>query len=249
MKTILLKKTLLILCLVVSASSFGQIDYTFDSDDEGFAVAGAGGPSLTASGGLLIVTTGTGDNTQLRKNGVDVGDPTTLTTVIIDMKNNSNSDQFVLQTVAGGVTSIATIPITTGDTAEQTYRIDVPAGSNTWVGTFQLRLRFTQSGGADLDGGTIEINRIQIVDPTTLNTEEFLAEDFSIYPNPVSDFINVKLLKEAKVSIFNINGKLVKSHESFIGENRIDVSNLSAGVYLMELSSEGKSMTRKIILK
>ncbi len=249
MKTILLKKTLLILGLVVSTSSFGQIDYTFDSGDEGFVVAGAGGPSLAASGGLLIVTTGTGDNTQLRKNANDVGDPTTLTTILIDMKNNSNSDQFVLQTVSGGVTSIATIAISTEDTDEQTYRIDIPAGSTTWIGAFQLRLRFTEAAGANLDGGTIEINRIQIVDPATLSTEEFLADDFSIYPNPVSDYVNVKLLKDAKVSIFNINGKLVKSHESFIGENRIDVSNLSAGVYLMELSSEGKSMTNKIILK
>jgi hypothetical protein len=250
MKTKLLKNRLIVLSLIVCTSSFGQIDYTFDTDDEGFTVNGPGSSSSHSTAtGILTAVTGNGSaNLQLRKNANDVGDPTTLTGVVIDLKNNSNANSIILQTVSGGTTNIAEIDITAADTAEQSYTINVPDPSPTWIGSFQLRVRFVNVGG-NLDGGSIEINRIQIVDPTTLSTEELLANNFSIYPNPASDFVNVKSLQGANIEVYNIVGKLVKSEISQSNEHAMNVSDLNSGIYLLKLTSEDKSASKKLIIE
>ena len=254
MKTTLLKNTLLAVALIVSTASFSQIDYTFDADDEGFSVNGPGTSSSHDPGtGILTAVTGTGNNLQLRKNANDIGDPTTLTTVLIDLKNNSNANSLILQTVSGGVTTIETIAISLADAVEQSYRIDVPAGSTTWIGSFQLRIRIVNTdadnNGGNLDGGSIEVNRIQIVDPATLSVVDNDLQNTDIYPNPASGYFNVKSLKNTNVVIYNVVGKMVKSEEALAGEYKIDISDLSTGIYLVKLTSEGKSVTKKLVIE
>lgn len=250
MKTILLKNTLLVLALIVSTTSFSQIDYTFDTDDEGFTVNGPGtSSSHSASTGILTAVTGTGTtNLQLRKNANDVGDPTTLTAVVIDLKNSSNANRIILQTVSGGTTTIEQIDITSQDAAELSYQINVPDPSPTWVGSFQLRLRFVNTAG-NLDGGSIEINRIQIIDPSTLNIDNNELLDISVYPNPTSNYVNINTLDGANIKVYNIVGKVVKSVTTLSNDYSMDVSDLSTGVYLVKLISEGKFATQKLIIK
>ena len=247
MKTTLLKKTFMALALVVCTTSFAQIDYTFDTDDEGFSVTGPGSSSShSATTGVLTATTGSGgSNLQLRKNANDIGDPTTLTTVLLDFKNNSNANTLKLQTVSGGVTTIETIAITAADTAEQSYQIDVPAGSTTWIGSFQLRLRFVNTAG-NLDGGSIEVNRIQIVDPATLSVEENTLSAFSLYPNPVKNTLNIESQDAiSNVTVYNLLGKEVISSNTV--KNTLDVSTLSNGVYVIKLTSDIGVATKKFV--
>ena len=213
MKKKLLKTTLTTFALLICAISFAQIDYTFDADDEGFTVNGPGtSSSHSATTGVLTAVTGIGNNLQLRKNANDIGDPTTLTTVLLDFKNNSNANTLKLQTVSGGVTTIETIAITAADTAEQSYQIDVPAGSTTWIGSFQLRFRFENTAG-DLDGGSIEVNRIQIVAPSTLSIEENTLSSFNLYPNPVKNTLNIESQETiSNVEVYDLLGKVVLSN-------------------------------------
>jgi hypothetical protein len=250
MKIKLLKNTLLAISLIVCTISFGQIDYTFDATNEGFTVNGPGtSSSHSATTGILTATTGSGgSNMQLRKNANDVGDPTALTAVLIDLKNNSNANSLVLQTVSGGVTTIETIAITAADTAEQSYQIDVPDPSATWIGSFQLRLRFVNTAG-NLDGGSIEVNRIQIVDPTTLSVKKNVLENVSVYPNPASGSLTINTLDGANIDIYNVIGKMVKSQEALSNSHTMDISDLSTGVYFVKLTSEGKTATKKLVIE
>lgn len=69
----------------------------------------------------------------------------------------------------------------------------------------------------------------------TLNVDVFLLDNnFSIYPNPVSDIITIKLKKldSAEIQIFDVNGQLIKE---FLASNnyKLDVSKLSNGVYFI----------------
>lgn len=246
MKKKLLKTTLTTFALLICAISFAQIDYTFDADDEGFTVNGPGtSSSHSATTGILTAVTGIGNNLQLRKNANDIGDPTTLTTVLLDFKNNSNANTLKLQTVSGGVTTIETIAITAADTAEQSYQIDVPAGSTTWIGSFQLRLRFVNTAG-NLDGGSIEVNRIQIVDPATLSVEENTLSAFSLYPNPVKNTLNIESQDAiSNVTVYNLLGKEVISSNTV--KNTLDVSTLSNGVYVIKLTSDKGVATKKFV--
>ncbi len=248
MKTKLLKNTLIAVTFLFSFAAIAQIDLTFDTDGdaEGFAVAGPGGPTLSVSGGLLTANA-TGVNLQLRRNGTNVGATGEFKTILLDIKNASNADRLVVQVVSGGTTSVFTQTLSTADSAEQSYQMDIDNAA--WVGTFQLRFRFVVSGGADIDGANVEINRVQIVDPATLGTEEFVANDFLIYPNPASEFINIKSLEGANIEIYNIVGKMVKSEVSQSNDHAMNVSNLNSGIYLLKLTSEDKSATKKLIIE
>ncbi|WP_292008680.1 T9SS type A sorting domain-containing protein [Chryseobacterium sp.] len=61
----------------------------------------------------------------------------------------------------------------------------------------------------------------------------------SIYPNPVSDIliVTLKLDKEENVIIYNMEGRRVMETILRNGENRISVSSLSSGVYVLTIKS------------
>jgi hypothetical protein len=74
--------------------------------------------------------------------------------------------------------------------------------------------------------------------------EESSNIDISIYPNPANDFIEITIsqLKEEKeenYNIYNALGEMILTHltSSQEGKLRIDVSNLSAGVYYMKMGN------------
>ncbi|MFK5981826.1 MAG: T9SS type A sorting domain-containing protein [Flavobacteriaceae bacterium] len=70
-----------------------------------------------------------------------------------------------------------------------------------------------------------------------------------LYPNPVNDFLTIKLPynANAEVSIYNILGKKIMS-KSFSGvTNQIDISNLNSGMYLVTIKTETAIVTKKIV--
>lgn len=70
-------------------------------------------------------------------------------------------------------------------------------------------------------------------------------ENIIIYPNPASDFINVKSKdKNYNLKIYNSNGALVKVVDKI---NKVDISNLSSGIYLIEVTTQNKRFTKKFI--
>ena len=188
MKKLLLKFSLLMsFAVFTSINVNAQLNYNFDTDGdfEGFVLAGNGGPSGVVSGGLLTVTTGIGNNTQLRRNNTDLGDPSSLTRVIISLKNNSNADILKLQSRIGSITYvIEEITITTGNIQQQSYMFDVPGTPpiTEWNGTLRIQFRFESTAG-DLDGGAIEIDNIEVIDPATLDVTENDFENISVYSN------------------------------------------------------------------
>ncbi len=73
--------------------------------------------------------------------------------------------------------------------------------------------------------------------------------DVLLYPNPVNDFLTIKLpyYTNAEASIYNILGKKIMN-KSFSGvSNQIDISNLKSGIYLVNITSENSSVTKKVV--
>jgi len=89
-----------------------------------------------------------------------------------------------------------------------------------------------------------------VVLDATLNIDDFLSnKNFSIYPNPSSCTITLKLKKTdaAKVSIFNTKGQLAK--QVAISDNhQLDISDLENGIYFINLD-KNISSTHKFIKK
>lgn len=100
--------------------------------------------------------------------------------------------------------------------------------------------------------GTQNTNRTRtIVCGASLGTDSFDTTAFSVYPNPSNGIVNISNGLNATMisaTITDLNGRTVKSLK-LNGEStsQINISDLSAGVYMMNVSSDQGSVTKKII--
>ncbi|MFZ1825930.1 MAG: T9SS type A sorting domain-containing protein [Chitinophagales bacterium] len=87
-----------------------------------------------------------------------------------------------------------------------------------------------------------------------LRTRE-LNSEFSIFPNPADNYFFVKQVEESdtpktsEIKIYNLFGSLIKyviSEESY---TYIDISDLSAGVYTIEVTTEGRPAQTETLIK
>lgn len=74
---------------------------------------------------------------------------------------------------------------------------------------------------------------------------------FSVYPIPATNYINIKTSNDLEISNVSINDILGKQvlYISEYKNNRLDVSSLNNGIYFMNISANGKLLTKKIIIQ
>lgn len=98
--------------------------------------------------------------------------------------------------------------------------------------------------------GAAYIDNLKINDET-VSRNDVLTSAFSIYPNPAKDVINISNATDAieNVTITDMNGRVVKQVVMGVNEGQINISDLSQGVYILNATSNGKSVTEKIVKK
>lgn len=80
-------------------------------------------------------------------------------------------------------------------------------------------------------------------------SQEPIIEGLTIYPNPTSSgkiYIATKLSLDKKVEIFNVLGKKVL--ETVTTSKEVNVSQLTAGVYIIKIKEGEATATRKLIV-
>jgi hypothetical protein len=85
------------------------------------------------------------------------------------------------------------------------------------------------------------------LDITKIDEDEAL--NISIYPNPATDFVTVEAEGLQSVILTDINGKTLSRHAARGNSVRLNVSGLSAGVYLISAKTRSTSSFVKSILK
>ena len=88
------------------------------------------------------------------------------------------------------------------------------------------------------------------VTPSTLSIDNFDTNTFKVFPNPTSlGYINItsKSQTAMKVGVYDVLGKQVISET--VSNNRLDVSNLTTGIYIMKISQDDATTTKKLIIK
>jgi hypothetical protein len=81
-----------------------------------------------------------------------------------------------------------------------------------------------------------------------LSLIEYSTMKLDLYPNPSSDFINIsyqKNLSSYLVSVYDIFGKKVISNLK--GANRIDISKLNKGQYMLQIESEIETINERFL--
>ncbi|AUC80852.1 T9SS type A sorting domain-containing protein [Lacinutrix sp. Bg11-31] len=86
----------------------------------------------------------------------------------------------------------------------------------------------------------------------SLSVEEFNTNYFTLYPNPASSIVNIKLNNalrgNATVEVIDVQGKIVI--QNTIDETlQLNVKNLEAGLYFVKLKQNKKQFIKKLIIE
>ncbi|KAB1068025.1 T9SS type A sorting domain-containing protein [Tamlana haliotis] len=89
-----------------------------------------------------------------------------------------------------------------------------------------------------------------LVEANTASIEEATASDFSIYPNPANDILNIKSknLEISSVSIYSLLGQSVYQNNQFSG-SIIDLSGINKGVYFVKIEASGRTFSKKLVVQ
>jgi hypothetical protein len=89
----------------------------------------------------------------------------------------------------------------------------------------------------------------------TLGNSSFTSNDVTIYPNPAHNLVQINLQNTSEtlnsIRLYDVLGKTITSMENIAAsQTSIDVSNLSKGVYLIEITSEHNlKQIKKLIIE
>ena len=98
------------------------------------------------------------------------------------------------------------------------------------------------------DGFYFDDLTFNIVEEAVLSVEDTLATNFSVFPNPVSNYLNINTnLSNYDIDIYTIQGQRISETNNLSGSQQIDYSAFARGIYIMILSSEGATTSLKII--
>lgn len=89
--------------------------------------------------------------------------------------------------------------------------------------------------------------RVFDISPTTLSTNDFISSEFKLFPNPASDILNIELQPGVvleNINLYNNIGQFMSSTKSLT----IDTSNLSQGIYFVEIITGLGKATKKLII-
>jgi len=86
-----------------------------------------------------------------------------------------------------------------------------------------------------------------------VETADFIGETseevLSVFPNPVSDFINISCKSMKSLEIISIEGRIVMN-TSVSGDNiNLDVSDLPSGMYIVRITTKQGCLTKEIVKK
>ena len=88
---------------------------------------------------------------------------------------------------------------------------------------------------------------INLYGNSSLTIDDFNhTNDFTIYPNPTNDLININSINNqslTSVKVYDLSGKMLIEST----DNKISVSNLSNGLYLLKIMTETGEITKKFI--
>ena len=134
---------------------------------------------------------------------------------------------------------------------------------NTWVKEIinlsdylgnQIKFRFqlVSDGYQTEDGFYFDDVKVEILNNSTVNITDNELLSSNVYPNPINNFVNIEIpniINSATVTIFSINGKLIKRLKITKVKSVIDLKNINSGIYFVEVKTNQSIKKFKLIKK
>jgi hypothetical protein len=99
------------------------------------------------------------------------------------------------------------------------------------------------------------VDNFVITGTQALANQQNNFETFAISPNPTNGIVTVKLTtsEDVKVDLYDISGRKCFTNEyknvSTTFNQEINLGQLEKGVYLLTVTSEGKTQTKKVMVE
>ena len=129
----------------------------------------------------------------------------------------------------------------------QEYNISIPAGKS----HVRFRIGLYQNGNGYIGLDDFQLHSGQFSTESTESiaaTDKNFVERLTFGPNPTKDFLRLKAQKNvARIVIFDISGNEVFRQAGKSKEMVMNISNLTRGIYLAMVESDGTSQTIKVV--
>lgn len=104
----------------------------------------------------------------------------------------------------------------------------------------------SRSSNVIISGEGVPSKTIIVSQTATLGVNNNALSIITLYPNPTSDFLNIKTSQKiSKIEIYDMSGKLIKSER--LKEEKINVQSLLKGNYLLKIQTENGVVNSKFI--
>lgn len=100
----------------------------------------------------------------------------------------------------------------------------------------------------DTDGSGQDLGWKLNYTTTATSVKQTDLNKLRVAPNPAKEFVRLSGLKDVQLDVYSIEGRRVMSKVLKEEKNRIDISALNPGIYIMKISTaEGNSIVKKLI--
>ncbi|WP_299779868.1 endonuclease [uncultured Formosa sp.] len=204
-----------------------------------------------------------GDRTWTGDNGLEWN----ATGARIDLSNNSSKVITIRNGVltapetSGGIGSLTVTTLRTFSGGSGTFDLvvngtvvgQIPYGEEEQITTIE-NINVSGNVSVTLNNISSSSDRVMIDDlkwtcyDAALSIEEDALSSIKVYPNPVNSTLNIALPngEATQISIYNMLGKLVIS-KTIQANTSIDTKNLQSGVYILRMTQDNATISKKLI--
>lgn len=108
-------------------------------------------------------------------------------------------------------------------------------------------------GAINNDGNGSNSGHVRVFNEPSLTIKDFIFEDFRLYPNPSSDYVNIEfneLFESISVQVFDVLGKkVIQQEKRGLSTIKLNVSHLKSGIYLVNIDIGLVNKTVKLIIE
>ncbi|GAF02722.1 T9SS type A sorting domain-containing protein [Saccharicrinis fermentans] len=131
----------------------------------------------------------------------------------------------------------------TGDFYATTKIVKVPGSLLKTNNTIQVNFPDGKSGGVGA-----AVLRAKMGDDVSVRNLKYHKNKLNIFPNPSDHEITVSSNKEGVIEIIGLDGRLKKSVEASVGDNKFSIEDLMSGTFIVQLVTGKDLYTNKLLV-
>ncbi len=238
--------------VIYSSFIFKVTDLATLTDAAGGYFYGFASTSTTFASTVWLKTSGAGFQIGLNK-ATTIADTQYLSTVY-----NLNTEYFIVIAYDLGTTKTSSIwisPLSSdlGIATAPTATLSTTTGTTDRTNIDRVFLRqdsATETPTIIIDELRVGLSWASVTPKAPLSIKQNAIAGLSVYPNPVTNgtlYITSNSNEAKTVAVYDILGKQVLNTKT--SNNAVNVSNLKGGTYIVKITEEGKTDTKKLIIE